>query len=88
MSGTSTLGYRAIVHHSLLEVLLLAGVPYTSAIANVMQTFILVVTFQFWRWLLVGLVFHGLLWLLLHDDPFRLYKILRALSYAPYYGPR
>ena len=79
--------HQAPVHHSLLEVLLCAGVPYTAALANVGQTFLLVVTLGWWRWVLVGAALHLLLWKLTGDDPNRLYKLCRYCSYLSYYGP-
>jgi type IV secretory pathway TrbD component len=79
---------KAPVHHSLLEVVMFVGVPYTPALANIAQTAILVVTVQWWRWLVVGLAAHGLLYWLTGHDPNRIHKIFRYFSYAAYYGPR
>jgi type IV secretory pathway VirB3-like protein len=79
---------KALVHHSLLEVMLFAGVPYQAAMANLAQTVILVVTARWYRWIVVGIALHGLLYWLTGDDPHRLYKLWRYCSYAPYYGPR
>jgi type IV secretory pathway VirB3-like protein len=79
---------KAMVHHSLLEVVLFAGVPYNPALANIAQTALIVVTMQYWRWLVVGLVLHGILYWLTGDDPHRIYKLWRYCNYAPYYGPR
>lgn len=78
----------APVHHSLLEVVLFAGVPSGPAMANIAQTGLIVVTLQWWRWAVVGLAIHGLLYWLTGDDPNRIHKYLRYCSYAPYYGPR
>lgn len=83
----SLVNHQAPVHHSLLEVLLFAGVPYTAALANVGQTFLLVVTLRMWRWLLVGAAFHALLWWLTGDDPNRIHKLWRYCRYATYYSP-
>ena len=79
---------KATVHHSLLEVTMFAGVPSTPALANIVQTAIMVVTVQWWRWVVVGLAAHGLLYRLTGSDPNRLYKLWRYCTYASYYGPR
>jgi type IV secretory pathway TrbD component len=79
---------KAPVHHSLLEVVMVAGVESSAAMANIAQTAILVVTLQWWRWIVVGIAMHGLLYWLTGDDHNRLYKLWRYCTYAPYYGPR
>jgi type IV secretory pathway TrbD component len=79
--------HQAPVHHSLLEIMLCAGVPYTAALANVAQTVVLVVTLRWWRWLLIGAAAHLLLAKLTGDDPNRLYKLWRYCTYVTYYRP-
>jgi type IV secretory pathway VirB3-like protein len=78
----------AVVHRSLLEPLLLAGVPYDAAMANLFHTFLVMVTFGVWGYWMVGLVVHGVLMLLCWDDPLRMRKCLRYLIYRRYYHPR
>jgi type IV secretory pathway TrbD component len=81
-------GYEAVVHHSLLETLRLGGVPFQFVIANLILTMVVVVTFQLWRYLVVGVVVHGLLYLVTYKEPQRMTIIGRYLSYRAYYGVR
>jgi hypothetical protein len=81
----SLVNHKAPVHQSLLEIIAVGRVPFQAAMANVAQTFLLTVTLQWWRYLLVGVVVHGILWCLTGDDPNRIYKIWRYLGYASYY---
>ena len=84
----SLVNHKAPVHHSLLEILTIPpGVAYEPALANMAQTFIVIITMQWYRWVFVGAVFHAILWAVTGDDPNRLYKLWRYCSYASYYRP-
>jgi type IV secretory pathway TrbD component len=78
---------RATVHRSLIEPLLLAGVPYDVAMANLFHTFLIMVTFRVWGYWLVGLALHGLFVLICWGDPQRIRKCVRYLMYRRYYHP-
>lgn len=81
----SLVNHKAPVHQSLLETILIGGVPFEAAMANAVQTFLVVVTLQWWRYALVGVALHGLLWWLTGDDANRLYKVYRYCTYTSYY---
>lgn len=81
------INHKAPVHKSLLEVIGYHGVPMQAVFGNVVQTFVITVMCQYWRYPLVGLALHGVLWRLTKDDPNRIYKLWRYCGYRSYYRP-
>jgi type IV secretory pathway VirB3-like protein len=83
------LGYASEVHTSLLEpILLFKQVPYLPGIGNCLFTMIVMVTFQFWTFLFIGVALHGLMYLATRVDHQLIEIAARLLTYPSYCGTR
>lgn len=87
VSPESPPGVYSEVHHSLLQPIRWAGVPYNACVANMMLTFIVSVTWQSWRYVPVGVLIHVALAILTRKDPHRIEKLCRYLVARRTYAP-